>query len=201
MSAPTAETMKPAQENARSIEMRVRSVSSILLAGFLTISAASGQTPPTADDPHHPATEEGTAATAEGDVAPQPATPSGGAGMGAMMSPEMMQMMMQMMAQHHPAGQVPMAGTAGGMQSGMATDAGPEAILGLAPAATPEMTPDKVQTWLQGQLDRLGNPRLVLGAIGEAPDGSITAEIRTVDGALVQKLAFNRFPGFVRQID
>jgi hypothetical protein len=118
-----------------------------------------------------------------------------------MMSPEMMQMMMQMMAQHHPAGQVPMAGTAGGMQSGMATDAGPEAILGLAPAATPEMTPDKVQTWLQGQLDRLGNPRLVLGAIGEAPDGSITAEIRTVDGALVQKLAFNRFPGFVRQID
>jgi hypothetical protein len=41
----------------------------------------------------------------------------------------------------------------------------------------------------------------VLGAIGEAPDGSIIAEIRTVDGALVQKLAFNRFPGLVRQID
>lgn len=181
--------------------MRVRSVSSILLAAFLTAGAASGQATSPANDPHHPAVEEGTTATVEGDVALQPAAPSGGAGMGAMMSPEMMQMMMQMMAQHHPAGQMPMAGMADGMQSGMANGPGPEAILGLAPTATPEMTPDKVQTWLQGQLDRLGNPRLVLGAIGEAPDGSITAEIRTVDGALVQKLAFNRFPGFVRQID
>jgi len=50
-------------------------------------------------------------------------------------------------------------------------------------------------------VDRLGNPRLRLGDIGEASDGSITAEIRTVEGALVQKLSFNRFPGFVRQID
>lgn len=181
--------------------MRVRSVSSIVLAGFLTIGAASGQTPPPADDPHHPAVDEETTATVEAEVAPQPQPPSGEAGMGAMMSPEMMQMMMQMMAQHHPAGQMPTAGMADGMQSGMESGLSLEVIFGKAASAAPEMTPDKVQSLLQAQLDRLGNPRLVLGAIGEAPDGSIIAEIRTVDGALVQKLAFNRFPGLVRQID
>lgn len=181
--------------------MRVCSVSSILLAGFLTIGAASGQTPPPADDPHHPAVDEETTATVEAEVAPQPQPPSGEAGMGAMMSPEMMQMMMQMMAQHHPAGQTPITGMAGGMQSSTGDDIGPEVIFGLAPSAPPEMTPEKVRSWLEAQLDRLGNPRLQLGDIGEASDGSITAEIRTVDGALVQKLSFNRFPGFVRQID
>ncbi|MFP3526224.1 hypothetical protein SB912_27440, partial [Pantoea sp. SIMBA_072] len=87
-----------------------------------------------------------------------------------------------------------------GDPSGMADGPDAEVVLGMVPAASPEMTPEKVRTWLQDRLDRLGNARLVLGAIGEA-DGSITAEIRTVDGALVQKLAFNRFPGFVRQID
>lgn len=181
--------------------MKVRSVSPILLMGLLMAGAAGAQTAPAANDPHHPAGSEATTAPVEGNVAAQPASPGGAAGMGAMMSPDMMQMMMQMMAQHHPAGQTPMAGMAGGMQSGMATGSGPEAILGLAPTATPEMTPDKVQAWLQDRLDLLGNPRLVLGTIGDASDGSITAEIRTVDGALVQKLAFNRFPGFVRQID
>lgn len=181
--------------------MKLLGVSSILLAGLLTVGAASGQTSPAAKDPHHPATDSGTAAVVAPDAAKPPEAPGGGAGMGQMMSPEMMQMMMQMMAQHHPAGQMPMAGMADGMQSGMATGIGPEMILGLGPTATPEMTPEKVQTWLKGELDRLGNPRLMLGAIGATPDGSITAEIRTVDGALVQKLAFNRYPGFVRQID
>jgi hypothetical protein len=41
---------------------------------------------------------------------------------------------------------------------------------------------------------------LKLGEIGTDADGSITAEILTVDGSLVQKLAFNRYPGLVRQI-
>ncbi|MBA3911795.1 MAG: hypothetical protein C0524_18445 [Rhodobacter sp.] len=179
--------------------MRVFGVSSVLLVGFLTIGAASGQTTPPAADPHHAATDEGAVAPAEADATQQPVAP-GDAGMGAMMSPEMMQMMMQMMAQHHPAGQMPMAGMEA-MQPDMAKGPGPEMILGLGASAVEEMTPEKVQTLLQDQLARLGNPRLKLGEIGVAPDGSITAEIRTVDGALVQKLAFNRYPGFVRQID
>lgn len=187
--------------------MRLSSASSILLAGFLTVGAASGQTTPPAKDPHHPAVEEETAGTVEADEAAQPEAQLAEGGMAAMMSPEMMQMMMQMMAQHHPAGQMPMSGMTDGMQSGMGAatgmgeSVGAEVILGLASARTEEMTPEKVRTWLQAQLDRLGNPRLALGAIASAEDGSITAEIRTVDGSLVQKLAFNRYPGFVRQID
>jgi hypothetical protein len=58
-----------------------------------------------------------------------------------------------------------------------------------------------VRGWIQTQLDSLQNPRLTLGTIETAADGSIIAEIRTVDGALVQRLSFNRYPGFVRQID
>ncbi|MES2915054.1 MAG: hypothetical protein V4753_08045 [Pseudomonadota bacterium] len=183
--------------------MRFCSAASVLLAGFLTVGAASGQTPAPAVDPHHPAAKEETAKTSDADDAGQPEASTGDAGMGAMMPPEMMQMMMQMMAQHHPAGQMATAGMQPGMGAamGMGEGAGAEVILGLAPARTEEMTPEKVRTWLQAQLDRLGNPRLALGAIASAEDGSITAEIRTVDGALVQKLAFNRYPGFVRQID
>ncbi|MCA0270890.1 MAG: hypothetical protein LCH69_02370 [Proteobacteria bacterium] len=181
--------------------MKARDISAVLLAGLLTLGAANGQTPPPAAAPHHPAPEGSAApeaAPGQGQMAP-----AAGAGMMNMMSPEMMQMMMRMMAQHDLAGQMPMQGMAGGMPPGMADGAGPgpEVILGLVPAAPPEMTPERVRSWLQERLDRLGNPRLTLGAIGEAPDGSITAEIRTVDGSLVQKLAFNRYPGFVRQID
>jgi hypothetical protein len=78
--------------------------------------------------------------------------------------------------------------------------AGHHLALGL-PAGTPEeMTPKRVRTFLEERLARLGNPRLKLGEIATAEDGSITAEIVTMDGSLVQKLAFNRYPGLVRQI-
>jgi hypothetical protein len=69
------------------------------------------------------------------------------------------------------------------------------------PDGTPEeMTPERVRTLLEQRLTQEGNPRLKLGEIATAADGSITAEIVTVDGSLVQKLAFNRYPGLVRQI-
>ena len=61
-------------------------------------------------------------------------------------------------------------------------------------------TPERVRAFLEERLARLANPRLKLGEIATAEDGSITAEIVTVDGSLVQKLAFNRYPGLVRQI-
>jgi len=211
--------------------MKARDISAVLLAGLLTVGAANGQTPPPPEeDTHHLASEDASPPAAAGSEAPEAApdqgqmAPTAGAGMTnmmspemtkmmspemtKMMSPEMMQMMMQMM-QHHLAGQMPMQGMAGGMppgtggSPGLADGAGlgPEVIFGLVPAAPPEMTPERVRTWLKDRLDRLGNPRLTLGAIASAEDGSITAEIRTVDGALVQKLAFNRYPGFVRQVD
>jgi len=68
------------------------------------------------------------------------------------------------------------------------------------PRGTPqEMTPARVRAWLEQRLAWHGNPRLKLGAITES-GATITAEIVTVDGSLVQKLAFNRFPGLVRQV-
>jgi hypothetical protein len=109
------------------------------------------------------------------------------------------------------AGQMPMAGMMacpmmrmmmnGQAGMGMPGMMGGQGILLGTPNGTPEeMTEDRVRALLEQQVTNLGNPRLRLGEIGTAPDGSITAEIVTVDGSLVQKLAFNRYPGLFRQI-
>jgi hypothetical protein len=78
---------------------------------------------------------------------------------------------------------------------------GPGALYGIPQGAPVEMTPARVETFLSHMLERHGNPRLEIGEITEAEDGSIIAEIVTVDGSLVQRLAFNRHPGLFRQID
>ena len=106
-------------------------------------------------------------------------------------------------------------GMMGGMMSGMMGDRpmmqghrgmrgqgiGPGALYGIPRDSVTEMTPARVETHLSDLLERHDNPRLELGEITEAEDGSIIAEIVTVDGSLVQRLAFNRYPGVVRQID
>lgn len=98
-----------------------------------------------------------------------------------------------------PILQMMQGGEAGMGMTGMM---GGQGILLGSPHGTPEeMTEDRVRALLEKQLASLDNPRLRLGEIGTAEDGSVTAEIVTVDGSLVQKLAFNRFPGLVRQID
>ena len=139
-----------------------------------------------------------------------------------MMTPEMMQMMMRMMGQGMMRPGMPGQGAMGqgamgeqgmpdamprqGMGPGMMGQMrmgmpGGDPLLYGSPHLTPEpMTPERVRELLQQRLDYHGNPRLTLGEIAEADDGSITAEIVTVDGALVQKLAFNRYPGLVRQL-
>ena len=78
---------------------------------------------------------------------------------------------------------------------------GPGMIYGMPHDAPKEMTPTRVEAFLTHMLERHGNPRLEIGAIAEGEDGSIVAEIVTVDGSLVQRLAFNRYPGLFRQID
>jgi len=78
---------------------------------------------------------------------------------------------------------------------------GPGALYGMHHGAPSEMTQARVETYLADLLERHGNPRLEIGEITEAEDGSIIAEIVTVDGSLVQRLAFNRYPGLFRQID
>ncbi|MBU1312794.1 MAG: hypothetical protein KJ947_20720 [Alphaproteobacteria bacterium] len=109
------------------------------------------------------------------------------------------------------SGQIPMSGMmmcpmmrmmmSGQAGMGMPGMMGGQGILLGTPLGVPEeMTEDRVRALLEQQLTSLGNPRLRLGDIGTASDGSITAKIVTVDGSLVQELAFNRYPGLVRQI-
>ena len=78
---------------------------------------------------------------------------------------------------------------------------GPNALYGIPQGATTEMTPARVEAFLSHLLERHANPRLELGEVAEVEDGSITAEIVTTDGSLVQRLSFNRYPGLFRQID
>ena len=116
--------------------------------------------------------------------------------------------MMGMMGGQGMMGQGGMAGMMGMMGDGMGGAAGQNGMAGVGPGALygmprdaqQEMTPERVRTWLEQQLARHGNPRLKIGQITAGGDGTTTAEILTVDGSLVQKLAFNRYPGFVRQI-
>jgi hypothetical protein len=54
---------------------------------------------------------------------------------------------------------------------------------------------------LEAAPDQAGQPAPEARRDRHGRDGSITAEIVTVDGSLVQKLAFNRYPGLVRQVD
>ncbi len=73
-------------------------------------------------------------------------------------------------------------------------------LYGMPHGNVEEMTPEHVRRFLERHLKQHGNPRLKLGEIATAADGSITAEIVTIDGSLVQKLAFNRYPGLFRHI-
>lgn len=199
----------------------------LLLTGSAT--AAFSQTESRDHDAHHPAQTQSAPAAPTGDATPPAGMQGAMPGMG-MMTPEMMQMMQRMMGRGGMPGmmgrmqgggmpeagvgqgQMPMAGMmmcpmmrmmmAGRAGMGMPGMMGSQGILLGKPLGSPEeMTEDRVRTLLEQQLTSLGNPRLKLGALDTAGDGSITAEIVTVDGSLVQKLAFNRYPGLVRQID
>ncbi len=127
-------------------------------------------------------------------------------GMMGMMNPEMMQRMMQM--QQGEAGQsqsmiCPMMQMMAGMRQDAGahtTMGGPNMLYGIPRSQQSEMTPERVRTWLEQHLARLDNPRLKIGEITPDTDGTVLAEIVTVDGSLVQKLAFNRYPGLVRQV-
>ncbi|WP_026987797.1 hypothetical protein [Fodinicurvata fenggangensis] len=140
-----------------------------------------------------------------------------GPGMMSQMGPSMMGrgmmgggMMGQMGQGAMGQAQMPMAGMmcpmmqamtgVGGHGKGHPGMAGPGILYGIPENAQNEMTPDQVRGLLERRLAHHGNPRLEVGDIVAEGEATITAEIVTVDGSLVQKLAFNRFPGLVRQI-
>jgi hypothetical protein len=102
-----------------------------------------------------------------------------------------------MMGQGGMPGMMGQGGMPGMMGQGGMPGAG--MLYGLPANGQPELTSEQVRIWLEERLARHNNPRLALGEI-TADDDSITAEIVTIDGSLVQKLAFNRYPGLVRQV-
>lgn len=199
---------------------RTRTPQIFAAAMILTFSApAFAQTSGDDHAAHHPEAE--TSAPTPDDAPMQ--------GMMDMMPPEMMQMMMRMMREGGMQGQGNMAGRMGGMADApmghgmmgrmgqgdtpmgqMMRDRhgamgghglGPDALYGMPQGSVTEMTPARVEAFLSHLLERHANPRLELGEVAEAEDGSITAEIVTTDGSLVQRLSFNRYPGLFRQID
>jgi hypothetical protein len=195
--------------------MRPQSLKTVLFAGLLLVGAAAtalGQ----ASDPHHPGEPQaapGAPSDGPGET-PAPGTGRDMPGMMGMMTPDMMRMMQGMMAMQRGGGgqpgtmapgatMCPMMQMMGGMRAGggMSPMTGGHAMLyGMPAGAQEEMTPERVRAFLAQRIAAHGNPRLKLGEIATAGDGSITAEIVTVDGSLVQKLAFNRYPGLFRQV-
>lgn len=55
---------------------------------------------------------------------------------------------------------------------------------------------DNVRAYLSSRLERLNNKRLKIGDINSG-DGTITAEIVTVDNSLVQRLKVDRHSGAI----
>jgi hypothetical protein len=114
----------------------------------------------------------------------------GGSGMqGGMMMCPMMAGMMQMQRGTMP-------GRMGGMGSQMGQGIG--SLLYGAPGT--QLSADDVKTMLEQALSAHSNPRLEIGKISEKDESTIVAEIVTKDGSLVQRLAFNRYPGLARQL-
>lgn len=125
--------------------------------------------------------------------------PQGGMAQGRMGPAMMGQGQMPMAGGMTMCPMMPMMGGQPGMNmSGMM--GGPALLYGTPHGAQEEMTPERVRAFLEQHLAHHGNPRLKIGEIATAADGSISAEIVTVDGSLVQKLAFNRYPGLFRQV-
>jgi hypothetical protein len=78
---------------------------------------------------------------------------------------------------------------------------GPRTLYGWPSGEAQDISVAGARGWLERKLDWHGNPRLKLGEVVAVDDNTITAEIVTREGSLVQKLAIDRHSGFMRQID
>jgi hypothetical protein len=83
----------------------------------------------------------------------------------------------------------------GGMGSGM-MQGQMGALFGSRVTPTMNLSVDDVRGYLAVQLDRLNNKRLKVGDI-KSEDGTITADIVTIDNSLVQRLKVDRYTGAI----
>jgi hypothetical protein len=91
-------------------------------------------------------------------------------------------------------------GPRGMRQPGMMRGRGVGPVLLYGPPAE-GITVERARTMLEGALAWHGNPRLELGEVTEQDEDTIVAEILTVDGSLVQRLAVDRATGAIRRIE
>jgi hypothetical protein len=135
--------------------------------------------------------------------------------MGPGMMHGMMEGMMRGMAEGLARGLIEGMAAAHGMEPGVgpARGMGPEAMgrhgmmmggRGMGPAllygAPGDLSVERVTAMIEGHLVWHGNPRLKLGEIVEQEDGTIVAEILTVDDSLVQRLAVDPASGVMHQL-
>lgn len=76
------------------------------------------------------------------------------------------------------------------------TTAGMAALFGSRVTPMMNLSVDEVRTYLAAQLDRLDNKRLKVGDI-KSDDGTITADVVTIDDSLVQRLKVDRHTGAI----
>jgi hypothetical protein len=87
----------------------------------------------------------------------------------------------------------------GGMGPGM-MQGGIGALFGSRVTPTMNLSAEDVRGYLAVQLDRLNNKRLKVGDI-KSEDGTITADIVTIDNSLVQRLKVDRHTGAIEYLN
>ena len=86
-----------------------------------------------------------------------------------------------------------------GMMSGTTQEGstpGMVALFGSRVTPMMNLSVDEVRIYLAAQIDRLGNQRLKVGDI-KSDDGTIIADVMTIDDSLVQRLKVNRHTGAI----
>lgn len=91
----------------------------------------------------------------------------------------------------------------GTMGPGMGQGMGPNMMgQGMGPGAMQalpqDLTLEQVRHMFEHRLDRMGNPNIKVGDVVEADEDTITAEIVTNDGSLVQRFMVDRHTGAMR---
>jgi hypothetical protein len=175
----------------------------MLLVGLLaasSMSLAQQQGSETDHSAHHGPTDQPTAGQSPG--SDQTSDPSGEQSAGMMMGdcPMMGQgrqgMMGQGMMRQGMMGQGMMG--RGMMRDGSCPDRG--RLFGSRVTPMMNLSIEDVRAYLTVQLERLNNKRLKVGEI-KADDGTITADVVTVDNSLVQRLKVDRRTGAIEYQD
>lgn len=117
--------------------------------------------------------------------------PGYGMGPGMMMDPGTMMGHGMMMGPGYGMGHGTMMGPAYGVGT----------CPGFAARADKDLDADDVRSSIERSLDWHGNKRLKVGDVNETDDDTIVAEIVTLDGSLVQRLAVDRHSGGMQQVD